>query len=281
MDGKDLLQGRPHGGCAFLWQVDTKAGITPIEFDSRHLCGVLIDYDNHDHGLLLINVYMPSDAAGNVQKMKEVLNEISRICEIHSTRYISIGGDFNMDFGRLLSGHTRDLQHFIRAETFKCGLTHATSDVDFTYENKMTCARSTLDHFLVSHNVFEFMEDYKVVHSGLNLSDHSSLHMSLNIPIENNVIDPPRRNVQESPGWDKATPADLSNYRNALDQHLDDIQIPLNAVGCNNLMCQIHKVEIEKFHDDIISACLLASEEYILVKRKDDKKPNGIAGWND
>jgi hypothetical protein len=53
--------------------------------------------------------------------------------------------------------------------------------------------------------------------------------MSLNLPIENNVIDPPRRNVQASPGWDKANPADLSNYRNALDQHLDDIQIPLNT----------------------------------------------------
>jgi hypothetical protein len=241
MDGSKLLQGRPYGGCAFLWNSDIKASITPISCESKRICAVLIDYGEQNNEFLFINVYMPTDCAENIQEYNEVLNEVSRLCEGQDGKYISIGGDFNTDFGRARSGHTLALQRFIQAETLRCGLTHVRADVDFTYESKINGSRSTLDHFIVSDNVFRCIEEYIVSHSGVNLSDHSSLQMSLKIP---HRIEAPETLVSADAmnlSWDKSTPGDLDNYRNELDRILENVHIPFNALFCQDFMCGDHR----------------------------------------
>ncbi len=55
-------------------------------------------------------------------------------------------------------------------------------------------------------------------------------------------------------------PKDLEAYSTSLNGELSKISIHKEAVECRNSMCQVHKIEIEDFHDNIVQACLTASQ---------------------
>ena len=53
---KEVLIGRPYGGCAILWRSDINFPVNVIDIDSRRCCAVRICTD--DWSLLVINVYI-------------------------------------------------------------------------------------------------------------------------------------------------------------------------------------------------------------------------------
>lgn len=123
---------------------------------------------------------MPCDTNyGNADAYLDVLSELSQVAEQFASSEIIIGGDFNTDLSRARSLNTDALLAFIENEGLKAGLRYSLSRVDYTFESKANGERSLIDHFVMSDNVFESMNMYKVIHEGDNLSDHSVLCMAL------------------------------------------------------------------------------------------------------
>ena len=46
----------------------------------------------------------------------------------------------------------------------KCGLSHVLSEVDYTYRSENNHECSTLDHFIMTENIFNLVNKYKSVH---------------------------------------------------------------------------------------------------------------------
>ena len=106
----DIQSGRPFGGVAIIWKKNIKCKITPISLSSRRMCAIILTVNNFDN--ILFNVYMPCDTMydqNNQSQYNEVLQEISHACTDHNVDQIIIGGDFNTDFNRQASLHTKSL----------------------------------------------------------------------------------------------------------------------------------------------------------------------------
>ena len=110
-----------------------------------------------------------------------VIDEIARVCSVEDTDYTICAGDFNTDFTRLTSLHTRALNAFTANENFCTLNSLQTYDVPFTFESKANGARSTLDHFFVSPNLLDQVRSVSVSFSINNTSDHFPVHACFEI----------------------------------------------------------------------------------------------------
>ncbi len=79
--------------------------------------------------------------------------------------------------------------------------------------------------------------------------------------------------------WWKANDDHIARYKIILDEELAKINMPIEALYCDDVKCSVHSNNLQVFHDDIILCCLRASN-YIPVSKKRDSKC-GIPGWNE
>ena len=93
------------------------------------------------------------------------------------------GGDFNTDISRSNYLHTKSLMRFVQIEHMILLDDLPNNSVDYTFESKIDQTRSTIDHFIVSDNVFRDVTTIFCDHNVHNLSDHSSLGITLNVNI--------------------------------------------------------------------------------------------------
>jgi hypothetical protein len=225
---------------------------------------------------------MPTDInydRQNRQEFVDVLDELSRLVTVSNTNYITLGGDFNTDFTRNHSDHTRLLKEFMAQENLVNLLQHPNSDVTYTYESKANGERSTIDHFLVSENLYDNVSTYHSIHEGDNFSDHSPLLLNLS------GIDVKQDGEEHVDGrsrvlWSKATEDENLNYKTCLDRLLQNINIPATVTRCNNVNCTIHRAEIDQLYEDIVAACLESSSECI-PSSVFKEKVGTIPGWNE
>ena len=281
MESESLLYGRPYGGVAIAWSENFMGVVTPVEWVSRRLCAVTIKIDSLDHVIILINAYMPTDAQQNLTEFQNTLREIAAVMQAHETPYVVIGGDINTDLSRLQSLNTRALLEFMNEEYLLFALNHEKAEVDYTFESKANGSRSLLDHFMISENVNQRIDAYSVLHKGYNLSDHSSLHLNVNVPyVPRDLPETERRHVDQV-CWDKAKPDDIENYRCILEELLNNISIPTEALNCRDHFCNTHRDDIVVFHDRIIEACSDAGKHAIPTATNKPGQPQGIANWNE
>ena len=141
----EIITGRPYGGTAIIWNKDFKCKITPISLSTVRACAVIINVHNID--VLLCSVYMPTDTTydqENVYIYNDVLNDIVRASMEHDCHKIILGDDLN----------TLSLTEFMTNQYMKRGLSHVLSEVDYTYRSKINDECSTLDHFIMTENIF-------------------------------------------------------------------------------------------------------------------------------
>ena len=84
-------------------------------------------------------------------------------------------------------------------------------------------------------------------------------------------------NSKPCKNWKCANQKDIDMYKTKLDNMLHYIDMPYELLQCNNVLCEIkgHVNCIYKLHDDIISACLYASD----IIHETGKQSNIIPGW--
>ena len=183
MDSSVLLQGRPYGGTAIIWNKDLKCSVTPFDTKCSRACAVILDIGGLK--ILIISVYMPVDVGHvNNPEYQETLNSILNVIQTSNIDNIIIGGDMNTDFSRPESTNTIQLKQFIANESLYLPLKCVEREDDFTYESKINGSRSVIDHFLTSLNLSSSISNYQTVHDGDNLSDHSLISIKFNLPMD-------------------------------------------------------------------------------------------------
>ena len=186
METDRLLGGRPYGGCALIHRRQLRCAVTPIAVTSRRLFACMVNFVDFPK-MLLFNVYMPCDsnnADGN-DLFREILSDIESIMSLNEDiDHVIIGGDLNSDVSRLRSSHAGQVTDFCSHNGLRLCLDSAHNSVDFTYENEASRATSTIDHFIVSENLFECIDSYFTMSEGDNCSDHNPLFLHLSVRVE-------------------------------------------------------------------------------------------------
>ncbi len=58
------------------------------------------------------------------------------------------------------------------------------------------------------------------------------------------------------PAWSKSTNEQIIAYQSVLNDKLNNIIIPYEAVLCNDKMCKAHHSEICEYHDAVIMSMI-------------------------
>ena len=109
--------------------------------------------------------------------------------------------------------------------------------------SKISGTKSTLDHFIVSDNLFGSINKCTVLHEGDNLSDHSLVSMSLSMPVVH--FEEPSIGCKQTLKWDIANDIQINDYKCTLDCLLGQVQIPWDAIKCQNVHCAEHNALID------------------------------------
>ena len=159
MNENELLTGRPFGGCAILISNRLKCTFTPVNISNRCCAGIL---KFSSYSILVFNVYMPCDTCYDVANdgvFRDILNDIRSFCAEHDDiGRVLIGGDFNTDFSRNTALHTNSLCEFItKNEDFVACDMFDEANILYTYKHDASGTQTTIDHFIVSQNMFNNM----------------------------------------------------------------------------------------------------------------------------
>ena len=277
VDSGQLLHGRPHGGCAIMWSTYIECTVTPIESQNKRICAVTIELN--DMKLLLANVYMPTDTLydlGNQLEFESVLSCLSSLANVCDPDGIIFGGDFNTDFSRVLSLHSKSLAAYVLDES----LFEPRNQIDYSFESMSNRHRSFIDHFFISLNLSDSVSMYGVSHDGDNLSDHSSVFVKLSI-VPKNVIIPECSSPQLKLCWRRANVEAIAEYRSKVTRCLNGIEVPRDVLNCIDSDCSEpdHKHAISRYCEDLVH-CLSSCSMESIPKCKPPSS-RAIPGWNE
>ena len=204
MNENELTQGRPRGGTAILYNSKINAKVEKLDTGCNRLTAALITLNTIN--LLLITVYMPWDEqreGENLNEFLEVLDSIQSICLACETEYIILGGDFNCDIARDVP-QTHALRDFVERENFYLAINNSNSSVTHTHESF-----STIDHFILTPNLSDFVVKYECFESVKNFSDHIPIMIEMNIDIE--YLQTVKRSIPPTVSWELCTKEQATN----------------------------------------------------------------------
>ena len=113
--------------------------------------------------LSVFNIYLPCDNVhneGNLCTYQDVLNEVKFLMFSHNRISHVVACDLNTDVSRQHSSHTIALQEFCEYESLQMWVIDKPFNIDYTNENVATGVCSTINHFMVSHNLHRCIIEY-------------------------------------------------------------------------------------------------------------------------
>ena len=276
MNDDVILNGRPYGGVGVLYRKKNNLSIKPIISQSKRICAFQCHFA--EVKFIIFSVYMPCNASGNLEEFTDVLSETVSLCNVYSDHGIIVGGDFNttLDNNNLRGECFIDfltLLDLICPTAFK-------SETSYSFLNSQG-DRSLIDHFCVSSGILKSIIDFQILSDGDNLSDHMPIVMSIELQT-NNKINTNCNNESKNFStfdWCNASDLDIHMYQYYLNNNLSNINIPINAVKCSNFHCSNHYNDFCNLYNDIVFACLQATNKSIAV-RNSRSLNNKVFGWN-
>jgi len=280
MNESEPLVGRPHGGCAIIWPNELNCKFDPVDIAHERLCAVRIHLDSNVT-VLLINVYLPCDSRNRDNQYVatvDVLNLISCLINEQKCDFVIVAGDMNAHLTRH-TPHVQAVKNFIQNNDLHTGLDHVLADVDHTFHSLSNNSYSLIDHICVCDSMFANITQYVTIDTVENMSDHVALKCSFEVSLMHNRQD---RSFSQRPAWHRATDTDVAQFKLALDEMLEFVPVPLNAIHCSDYGCPItnsHRNELDTFLSDIVLCCIEA--ENICIPKTTNKVKGNIPGWND
>ena len=264
--------GRPHGGCAIIWHQSLNMSVIPINTISSRVCAVQIKSENVN--CVVVSIYMPNDDNSNntFEVFGDVLYELSTLTSLYDDSDIILGGDFNVDFNRIQSRNLNLFKHFINDEELICPSIQITAN-NFTREDILG-NRSFIDHILLTKNIN--YANTSIRYDGNNLSDHNPITMNISYNVKSLQQYANRCKVMN---WSKASALNIQNYKEQLNYHMNQYQIPEEVLNCNNLLCEEHDNIIMQKLEELFNILIVSAHDTIPIQFVNGKK--GIPGWNE
>ena len=284
-----ISKGRPSGGLAIIYRKYLEEYITEIIIpESRRVQAIHLKINGQAY--VFINIYMPTDPQSNNFDDTDILKTLQDIRYVFNLYDPSVNfvlmGDMNCDFKRN-TRFVNIVKDFLYDENLKT--VWDKFPVDFTYchpmpNNQRQYSYSTIDHFLVNENFIEQCIDSCVLHLGENLSKHEILYLKINC--EQFVITQGRRNDQQDssvkPCWNKASSEQKDSFLATLNDDINNIHIPYEAIYCTNIQCtnNKHKKDLDIYGEALMEALQLAVDENI-PHCESHNTVNWLPGWNE
>lgn len=253
---REILSGRPYGGCAILWRSSLKFSIDFLSVRSRRVAAIKLS--NEHSNFLLVNVYMPfEDGNCNADEFSDVLFSVECLLADHIDCHYLIGGDFNVDFTRSTM-HTALLRSFLDTHNLLCASDFVGANIDFTYQFNML-RFSLIDNFLLSpflfHNILKHVD---VIHDINNMSDHEPIKIELCVSVARIDVPYIADLGLQKVSWAKATESHIIDYHNELANRLKSIVLPLDTLTCCDRRCNIlkHSSDITEYANNIADVCI-------------------------
>jgi len=121
---------------------------------------------------------------------------------------------------------------------------------------------SLIGHFLCSSCLSPSTKAVHILADGDNTSDHLAISVSRNVPVDNK-FGHCRQGHSFRLKWERA---DISLYQNTVASQLSHIDLPINALLCQN-NCIGHNEILDKYYTDILH-CLSTSSKLCITEVK-------------
>ena len=277
MDSTRILRGRPHGGVLIIYPNSIGNNVKYLPTLSKRVCALSLQIDKIT--VYLFSVYMPCDTneSSNRNEYESILSEISTLCIKYCAEFVCIAGDMNTDLSRIDSWHTQTLLEFIDYENLYVPLDHMTANVKYSYSNSFFNTFSIIDHVFISKNLSQYIKQYYTLCDEVeNQSDHAPVVLTLDIEMKKHAPNP--YVYKDRRKWECANDNHINMYKVNLDNYLSCIDVPIDCMECNNVLCNDdkHATSIQHMHDALIAACIDASTTI----PKTGMKSRNIPGWN-
>ena len=91
--------------------------------------------------------------------------------------------------------------------------------------------------------------------------------MKMNIPVSyrsREVLTPSTQKVQ----WNRANEKDIIMYKLELDNELNKITAPQEAISCTDYSCKVHDYALQQYYIEIVNALIHAADKSIPCENK-------------
>ena len=278
MDLDDIKPGRPYGGVAICYHTKLKCIVENIPTKLKSICAIKISIGNLS--ILLVNTYMPcSEKSDAIDKYSNILREIGSLCMKSSTQYLILGGDYNADPSRN-DMRTQLFKNFITQEKLNNALNKDIANVPYTYWNTRVNppTTSTVDHFLLSPNLYDSIVHYETLFLHNDFSDHFPVILTLDIDIEYHETH--TKEFKPSVAWYKCDQITIDCYKNETDKLLLQVNPQHEALSCRNYNCKEHTNHLRELHNKLIDICSEASRKHLPHTTANNIK-KVVPGWNE
>ena len=136
---------------------------------------------DNNFSCLLLNVYFPCDNYSNniiADEYIECIDYIEQLFNMSDCNSFICCGDYNTSFSRD-NAHSRFLIDFMHRNSLIKSWDHVLAKLDYTYVNHALGHKSSIDHFIMSKNIFDFLIDSSVFMDPMNPSNHNIIQLSI------------------------------------------------------------------------------------------------------
>lgn len=272
----NILVGRPYGGTAILYRKYLTDKIQVLNIGESRITGINI---NSSIGpLLILNVYMPTNYNDDAsfESYLDCLSKLHALILDTEAIHTLIVGDFNCSPG------SKFFPEFVK---FSVDNNLLTSDLNrlhdvATYISDDGCKQSWVDHILSSNGVDKLINTVNILYDVI-VSDHRPISFTVQCDFgtqHNSYITIRTNSDNMVPQWSICDDATLYNYAAYLDNLLQDIVIPYDALLDNSRDYSFLPL-IDKFYNDIIK-CISTAIADVIPKRKRPISSFNVPGWN-
>ena len=258
-----ILQGRPFGGVAFIWNRSISRFISIVGADTAgRCCAIKVNAGNRK--VLVVNVYFPcqSQNTAYVNEISECLGFIDNLLNNEVYTDVVIMGDTNFECSEQNVGFCLMHQLLSTFNIWHCdGLMDPARSM--TYVNDALGHKSCLDHIFVSDSMKDKITLYDVLLLENNFSDHRPIRIGFDFGIANIATKRGQKTAKHYvTRWDKCS---LSDYYEATRASLADVVFNNDYARCadNNCRNASHLDEISCHYSKVVAALTSAAEHTV------------------
>ena len=270
---KELRCGRPYGGLTWLWHKGLSKYVDIVDTQDTRIAG--LRYRKGECTMLLLNVYLPTDCAGNRDEQQLYLGKLASLLDDATERHICVIGDYNARPGSVFFD---DLSDLCRERDLVVADVTVMPPETFTHVNAGCLSQSWLDHVVLSPGLHNAMTNCEVLYNSVS-SDHFPLLVELNLS-NTPLLRPFRHNHPSNIKWNFHDVRKREEYGQLLMQKLRAASLdPARVCSCRERCSDpMHLEYITSIHRSLCQSMLEADE---VVFGSTRKRWRQVPGWNE
>ena len=132
--------------------------------------------------IILVNAYFPSPQADDFYNAtNDMLSEIDTVIKSLQGHHVMLAADFNVDLNSSHRAVTIYKNFFSSLDLCVCDnrLSKNPNILNYTFKHDSLNRSSYIDFFVVSKSLLDKVTDFDIIDSGINLSDHNPILLSI------------------------------------------------------------------------------------------------------